>query len=564
MHGSNHAHLLKARVLLLAILSLMASTALANSASNLREAETRLLTNTWIPRYESPENASLLGAADPQATELVQSFQSQASSDSRADLLHVPALDRVSEAAAYYYGQRNSYPLQAYMEWLAWRMGTTGDLVGIRILDLPVSAKKALKENALLDLFPRGSNPEPGTTYGIAMVELERKHFLQVACAFHRPVLVEDLPKEHEPGSSVELKGIISGNYGDPVLFVDGADDILQIPLQPDASGSFSTQLTMPTESGSYFLEIRASAQGEQGKTPAIGTAETLLLLPLYVDTDEPEAPPSWVDDPDEPSSKTSNWPSDMANIYNGLRAERGHGGAVLDPNLTALMDPWAKDLASGTTSGPNPNGSQILSGNGVAHVDLYQSAELFSCPECLAQRLLWRPSFRDQVLNPAMRQMGIAIEPVAGNTDWYSHVALTFLVTPVPGFNQNLEQNRLFAAANRLRRSAGLPAFKQEPRAEAMVHEFGDRVCGGEFAPDDLTELKKMFQVQEYSIGSGPVKLKVYPWMGKSFTEKDIRTNEARFLDEELDYLAIHVCRGSFPDEPNGEYVLVLLVGAD
>jgi hypothetical protein len=137
---------------------------------------------------------------------------------------------------------------------------------------------------------------------------------------------LETFPKRVRAGQPISFSGRLLSEPQSPRLYLDRlGSEILSRDLPVDSNGRFNIEVPAPAEPGLHLLEVAQRPMGVDEDDFVVYTwNDPVLLLPIYVDAEEPvrlsELPVKWR----RPGPDPAAWPDQILERYNEERTRLG------------------------------------------------------------------------------------------------------------------------------------------------------------------------------------------------------------------------------------------------
>lgn len=270
-------------------------------------------------------------AVDADAAALRATFEAEVTPEMKQRLHHDPRMDLVAVAVFEHFVANQKAPQHALQQWVMWRAGVPYREIHARVWNAggkpnfrKWDAQLQLEAKALE--IPFAKQPPGPVSYGIARGQSGAGAFGQAVVFATRLVELQRVAKTVAPGGALVIAGRVMVPATRLRIAYSGADDEdVRLEAPVDAGGSFSVELTAPTEPGRYFLAF---------SNPE--TQKVLGSVPIYVGVTEPAEP----DGPRDGVAETKALRAKLAEL---------HGGALTDdPVLEAAAQQTANAVCKG------------------------------------------------------------------------------------------------------------------------------------------------------------------------------------------------------------------------
>lgn len=463
---------------------------------------------------------------------------------------HEPALDLVAAVVGKTFAEAQELPAAALLQWLYWKCGATSLPGPVNVLVAPPDAAPYFQEHLrrLAAFVPQSKDP---VSFGVARVAVSG-YVAQAVAIGTRKMDISPTPKAQTGGQSLPIRIAPKKPYSSLALYVDqGGPDVLMVPMDKQADGTYSANAPMPAAPGRYFAEVVGVDASTDGG-PSKGWRTTLLWLPFYVATPEPAEADEFIRHPQKNHPDRSAWAPQIISAYNTARQKLGRAPLGVEQAATALAQARS-DLIASLQDLPPPETQmpQKLAAAGLPARNLSGFVdEIEYVSEYVTLRLL-RPAARYSLFDPNITTIALGLSPrtVAPGLGFYDSAEYLFETIRI---DPPKERERIFGL---LDATHGSPFTRNETLTKA-AQSIAEGVCKGGPKP---TDAHAIFQK---AVGLDPT-LKnrlAAPWLGYDLSKEDaaeIAKDAAAFTNA-----GIGVCQGTIDGAPGAILVLVLFAG--
>ncbi|MBW2278514.1 MAG: hypothetical protein JRF63_13555 [Deltaproteobacteria bacterium] len=386
--------------------------------------EVRGKVSTPITTYESPSTKQLLGN---KKNKLVNTFKGSIPQGYHDQFVHDPALDVLASLHVLAYRATRNVPARSLDTWVMWKLGVAGIYSGGgawygRGEGIRSQLNGAIKEMA------RELKPDYHYyAFGISRLKIGPAEYVQSVVIVQKPVTVHNVRKFFEPGQSLLLAGKFRVPFDDPRFYIDLSDtEVLEIPIEVDEDGKFMVRTTAPATPGRHFIEVTITDPSDKG----FGEwrwHRPVLMLPIYVDVDEPSSPDEMISQPPANPPSEELWALRLLELYNRERAKAGLTRIKLDSGANYVATEQAEEYADNPEAPPDPRLGAKLSGQGLPAGDIASGVSYFEYVDEAAWFHLLSPSTRQALFNEATTTAGIGL----ARADNYNYSLFQIFLAP-------------------------------------------------------------------------------------------------------------------------------------
>jgi len=386
--------------------------------------EARGKISTPITTYESPSTKELLGN---KMNPLVNTFKGAIPPGYHDQFAHDPALDVVASLHVLAYKATRNLPAHSLTSWVMWKLGVAGIYSGGgawygRGEGIKGSLNEAIKEMA------RELKPDYHFyAFGISRLKIAPQEYVQAVVIAQKPVTVQNVRKFYEPGQSLLLAGKFRVPFDDPRFYMDLDDtEVVEIPIETDEQGKFMVRTEAPTATGRHFIEVTITDPAE-GTDSEWRWHRPVLMVPIYVGVDEPNAPDEMISQPPANPPSEELWALRLLELYNNERARAGLARIKLDSGANNVATDQAENHADDPETPPDPRLAQKLADQGVPPGDIAYGVNFFEYVDEAAWINLLSPSTRQALLDEATTIAGIGL----ARSDSYNYALFQIFLAP-------------------------------------------------------------------------------------------------------------------------------------
>jgi len=316
-----------------------------------------------------------------------------------AKFRHDPRLDVVAKVYAHAYYEAESWPASNLVDWMMWKLGITGrrvDVVGWwarydgsqkRLTEALGKHAKAFKEE--------GEQFE----YGIGRIKVGPMEYYQGLVIVEKGLVIDEIKKRYSPGEEILLRGKVNGEHEiASVTMTLGETDALSMPIDTTDDGKFLLKLPAPQQPGRHFLEI------EVWREPSRWTTD--LLVPIYVNVEEPSRPDDTILEPARNPPNLDDWPATLLGMMNKERASYGLLPLQIDETAQSLAQEYADKIAARWYR-PMPDLSRLLREQGIKTSRTNRGVAVFEYLEEYFWDAINSPDLRTSILDDRFTHVG-------------------------------------------------------------------------------------------------------------------------------------------------------------